>query len=200
MNAPRIRSATLDDRPAATAVLASAFATDPILTWLIGERDDAEARLGHLFGHLLGVELAKDLHAVDIVDGGGGVAIWHEAGDWKTPNRELPRMLVPGIRTFGRRLPRALRTLAMVEKVHPGAPHLYLAFLGVSRDRQGQGLGGALLASMTERCDTEGLAAYLENSNPRNEALYARYGFVSQGPVRLPAGAPPLTAMWREPR
>jgi GNAT superfamily N-acetyltransferase len=200
MTTSRVRRATFDDRRVATAALASAFAEDPILSWLIGERDDVEARLHHIFGHFLGTELAKELHAVDIVDGGGGVAIWHEVDDWKTPNRQLPRMLPSAIRTFGRRIPRALRTLAMVEKAHPSAPHVYLAFLGVSRDRQGRGLGGAMLASMTERCDTEGLAAYLENSNPRNEALYARHGFVARGPVTLPSGAPPLTAMWREPR
>jgi GNAT superfamily N-acetyltransferase len=200
MTVPRIRRAVSADHMDATSVLASAFAEDPMFTWLIGNGSDAEARLRHMFGHFLSVELAKDSHAVDIVEGGGGVAIWHEIDDWKTPIPQLARMLPSAVRTFGRRLPRALRTLAMAEKAHPETPHLYLAFLGVEKDRQGQGLGGALLASMVERCDTEGLASYLENSNPRNEALYARHGFVPQGPITLPSGAPVLGAMWREPR
>jgi hypothetical protein len=61
-------------------------------------------------------------------------------------------------------------------------------------------LGTAVLDPMLDRCDTEGVGAYLENSNPRNEALYARLGFVTTGPISLPKGAPPFTAMWREPR
>ena len=200
MAAPEIRRAGATDTGAATSVLASAFAEDPMFAWLIGARTDTERRLPHMFGHFLAAELAKEHHAVDVVEGGGGVAIWHGVDDWKTPIRELARMAPAALRTFGRRLPRALRTLSMVEKAHPEEPHLYLAVLGVSPDRQGQGLGGALLTAMTERCDTEGLAAHLENSNPRNEALYARHGFVPQGPIDLPSGAPVLGAMWREPR
>jgi hypothetical protein len=53
---------------------------------------------------------------------------------------------------------------------------------------------------MLERCDDEGIAAYLENSKPRNEAFYARHGFEPLEPLPLPAGAPPLTPMLRSPR
>ena len=53
---------------------------------------------------------------------------------------------------------------------------------------------------MTEECDAQGLGAYLESSSPENNALYARYGFESRGPVALPSGAPVMTAMWRNPR
>lgn len=56
------------------------------------------------------------------------------------------------------------------------------------------------MAPMVERCDREGVAAYLENSNPANEAFYVRHGFVATGPLDLPDGAPPMTAMWRDPR
>ena len=93
-----------------------------------------------------------------------------------------------------------LRTLATLERVHPRQPHYHLAYVGTHPDRQGRGLGTAVLEPMLDRCDTEGVAAYLENSKPRNEAFYARHGFVATGPIPLPDGAPPMMAMWREPR
>jgi GNAT superfamily N-acetyltransferase len=66
--------------------------------------------------------------------------------------------------------------------------------------RQSQGLGGALLASALERCDREGVAAYLEASSARSRGLYERLGFAFTGrTVDLPEG-PQLWPMWREPR
>jgi hypothetical protein len=51
-----------------------------------------------------------------------------------------------------------------------------------------------------ERCDREGLPAYLEASSPRNRALYERHGFVVVEEMRLAKDSPPLWRMWRKPR
>jgi GNAT superfamily N-acetyltransferase len=85
-----------------------------------------------------------------------------------------------------------------MDKAHPKDEHYYLAFLGIRRSAQGTGLGSALLSSMIERCDAEGVPAYLENSNPRNTALYARHGFEERDYLAVPKGCPPLLGMWRE--
>jgi len=170
------------------------------MSWLVGPDRDAAPRLRRLFGHSLGVELRRDDHLVDVVDAGQAVAVWSEVDEWKTPTLGVVKMIPTAIRTFGRHLPRALRTLAGIERVHPEEPHRYLDFIGVHPDHQGKGFGGALLASMTEDCDERGVAAYLESSNPLNEPLYARHGFVSRGPIELPSGTPQITAMWRDPR
>jgi ribosomal protein S18 acetylase RimI-like enzyme len=51
----------------------------------------------------------------------------------------------------------------------------------------------------TERCDRDGLPAYLESSNPRNISLYQRHGFEVVG--RIQAGTSPvMTPMYRKPR
>ena len=182
------------------AVLASAFGTDPLMSWLVGRERDVASRLLPHFSHALGVELHRTDHLVDTVDSGQAVALWHEVDEWKATNVDVVKTVPAAVRTFGRHLPRVLRTNMMIEAVHPGEPHRYLAYLGVHPDRQGEGLGGALLASMTEDCDERGIAAYLESSNPLNVPLYARYGFVSRGPIELPVGAPEIIAMWRDPR
>ena len=51
-----------------------------------------------------------------------------------------------------------------------------------------------------DRCDEEGVPAYLESSNPRNIPFYARHGFESTGEIVVGKGAPTVTAMWRNPR
>ena len=71
---------------------------------------------------------------------------------------------------------------------------------GTHKDHKGEGLGSALMRSMLERCDNAGMPTYLESTNPANDAWYARFGFEARGPIPLPAGAPVLTAMWRDPR
>ena len=195
-----VRPATIADLEIAATTLASAFADDPLMAYLIGDRSDREKRLRRLYRAMLKVELAKAHHLVEVVDGCEAVAFWHEVDDWKTKPAESVRALPAAIRTFGRRLPTAIGLFDVIEKTHPTAPHRYLGFIGVHLDHQGSGFGGALLAAMTERLDTRGIPGYLESSNPRNNPLYARHGFGETGDIDLPAGVPVLTAMWRDPR
>lgn len=86
-------------------------------------------------------------------------------------------------------------------ELHPhDRAHAYLLMIGVTPERQGEGLGTALMAPVLERCDREGVPAYLEASSARSRALYERLGFVFMGTaVQLPDG-PQMWPMWREPR
>ena len=98
------------------------------------------------------------------------------------------------------RLPIVLAGVQRIEKRHPAEPHLYLSVLGTDPPRQGEGIGGALLAPGLALCDTEGLPAYLESSKERNLAYYARFGFRVTGETRLPRGGPTVWSLWRDPR
>lgn len=182
------------------AALADAFLDDPAMTWIIGPKVDRTPRLRALFANSLRSELAKPHHIVDVAADAQAVALWHDVDDWKTPNRQVLKMVPRAFDAFRWRLPQALRVLSAMESVHPEAPHRYLGFIGVHRSHQGTGLGGALLGSMLDECDELGLPAYLESSNPANDALYHRFGFVTTGPIPLPKGAPVISAMWRDPR
>ena len=77
-------------------------------------------------------------------------------------------------------------------------PHYYVRDIGVYPDMQGNGLGGALLRPTLERCDREGLPAYLEASSERSAALYERLGFRHTKELRV-GGSPPLWLMIRPP-
>jgi ribosomal protein S18 acetylase RimI-like enzyme len=85
--------------------------------------------------------------------------------------------------------------------IHPGdRAHEYLWMIGVAPGRQGEGLGSALIGAVLDRCDSDGVPAYLEASSDRSRKLYERLGFELLGsPLTLPDG-PQMFPMWREPR
>ena len=129
-----------------------------------------------------------------------GVALWARHDQWRLPLlRELallPRLLQA---SGPSRLPRLMRGYETLKRRHPRAPHYYLYLLGVRADRQGRGLGRALMRPMLERCDDEGMPAYLESSKPENVPFYASLGFVAHEPLVFGRGGPSMVPMWREP-
>ncbi len=92
------------------------------------------------------------------------------------------------------------RLMALAELTgsrHPhDRPHFYLFLLGAAV--HGNGTGSALLQPVLERCDADGLPAYLESSSARNVSFYERHGFRLQWEA-APEGGPVLRGMWREP-
>jgi hypothetical protein len=50
-----------------------------------------------------------------------------------------------------------------------------------------------------ERCDGEGVPAYLESSKERNVPLYERNGFRVTEEMVVPNGGPKIWLMWRDP-
>jgi GNAT superfamily N-acetyltransferase len=176
---------TTADVETAVQVLTTAFADDPLASWLLpGDLSRAAADI--LFGPLAEISAAHGELAVS--RDGTAAAVWlPRAADPPVP-APIPDELTR-IRTFAE----------LTEARHPaGTAHLYLVFLGVVPGAQGRGLGGALLRRRLTRADAEGLPAYLEASSPRSRALYVRHGFRDVGaePIRLPDG-PIIWPMWR---
>ena len=86
----------------------------------------------------------------------------------------------------------------LFETNHPDRPHHHLAFLAVAPGQQGAGLGSALLRHHHDWLDRSGLPAYLEASSVGSRELYARHGYRTGEPFRVPDGTP-FWPMWREP-
>ena len=93
---------------------------------------------------------------------------------------------------------RAFEVSKLLDEHHPPGAYAFLQFLGVDPERQGRGLGTALLAPLLERCDRDGVRAYLDATSPRNKRFYERHGFRAGAPF-APAGGPPLWPKWRDP-
>ena len=96
----------------------------------------------------------------------------------------------------------AEEVFAVVEQMgafHPTEPVWYLPLIGVEPEEQGRGYGAAMLRDVLELCDRDGVAAYLESSNPANLTLYRRHGFEQTGVIQA-GSSPEMYPMLRRPR
>jgi GNAT superfamily N-acetyltransferase len=182
----------------AGSVLGPAFVEDPLWAWLV-RGGDRRRRLTRLFGAFAATVARTPGSRIVSTSERTAVALWLPPGTWRPSLREGIRTapaMVDGLRGG---VLRGLRVEAVVERHHPREPHWYLEALGALPSARGTGVGGRVLAPVLERCDAEGVPAYLESSNPRNWSFYARHGFVGGDPLPLPPGCPMVLPMWREP-
>ncbi len=194
-----VRRATSADVPALAAMLTRAFLDDPVAEWAFPQAHLRPRALERFQRRRLLQLLGED--EVWTSEELTCAALWAPPGRWRTTLREdavllecfaHPRLLA--------RAPLALFGWLGLERRHPPhPPHYYLAVLGTDPEHQGRGLGSALLAPVLERCDEDGVGAYLESSKERNVDFYARHGFRATGKIRLLHG-PPMWPMWRDPR
>ncbi len=190
---PGLRPATAEDVHRLKAVLSDAFYEDPIFAWLIPDDAKRRARLRRFFAVELR-HMALPRGRVWSTNDLTGAALSTPPGAWRVP---VHTTLLEGT-AFGIHLHRAARLLLKMEWRHVHEPHYYFACIGVSPEAQGQGLGSSLMRPTLDRCDREGLPAYLEASSERNAALYERLGFQTTSELRT-AGSPPLRLMLRPP-
>ncbi|MEJ7584297.1 MAG: GNAT family N-acetyltransferase [Acidimicrobiales bacterium] len=193
-----VRLASPADLPALERALGLAFADDPVWSFALRPARRLPERIGTFSGIVARIHLSHG--SVWVTKDGSAAAIWGPPKLWRVEPRQFLRYGLRAARAAG---PRSLPTLAAVgevEKHHPSGEHWYLAVLGTEPSAQGQGRGSALLRPMLERCDLDGLGAYLESSKESNIAFYARHGFEVTESFDLPRGGPRLWSMWRDPR
>jgi GNAT superfamily N-acetyltransferase len=125
----------------------------------------------------------------------------------------LPTLLTPGTRVLSllahvgatlwrarSTLRRALSTRAAATKLIGSGPSWYLEVIGTNPAYRGQGVARRLLEQTLERCDVEGLPAWLETTEYTNVPLYERFGFESVAASVPGSILPGLWVMRREPR
>jgi len=195
-----VRLAEADDVGAMSESLALAFEDDPVMCWLFG---DAPPRPTKYLRPFLAHEGKRHLkhRCVYTLDGHAGAAYWDPPGHWKTSTLDVLSMAPVLLGGMGRRVGHALRGLGRMEKAHGEHPdHYYLAVLGTHPERQGEGIGAALMAPVLGTCHAEGIGAYLESSKESNVPYYRRHGFEVVGEVTFPGGGPTIRPMWRDPQ
>jgi N-acetylglutamate synthase-like GNAT family acetyltransferase len=194
-----IRRATRADVPRLADVLAAAFADDPLWNWLLPDAVRAH-RVPKVFEVLLRsrLRIGDDVLTTTQL---AGAALWASPGNWDTTGVEQLRLGPPMLWLHRGSLRRAQTIFAIAHRAHPKhEPHWFLSVLGVDPTAQGTGVGSALLAPVLERCDEQGLPAYLETTKPENVAFYARHGFTVRDETDVPDGGPHLWFCWRAPR
>lgn len=189
--APRV--ATEADLDAVTDTLALAFGGDPLWRWAFPEPGTLEPFWRFFIASALRrgyVWVSGDFAAA---------AVWIAPGDSELTHDEDEELepLVRGL--IGQRAPEVMALIDRFEESHPaGPPHYYLSLLGTHPASRGRGHGMALLEETLARIDVEGVPAYLESSNPANDARYERVGFRKVGELSTPDGAHKAATMWRE--
>lgn len=189
-----LRPATAADVQRLKTVLAEAFYEDPVFCWLMPRDGNRLARLRRYFG----LDLAHYVlpHGrVWTTSDLAGASLTLPPGKWRVP----PLTTLMHGSAFGLHLSRAARMGATMEWRHAHeirGPHYYVRDIGVHPDMQGRGLGSALMGPTLERCDREGVRAYIEASSERSAALYERLGFEHVKELRV-GGSPPLWLMIR---
>jgi ribosomal protein S18 acetylase RimI-like enzyme len=193
-----VTTATHQDVEPLAEMLARAFDDDPVSGWFYRSLRSRPRNLQRFFAWQMRRLVAQE--QVHMTADRAGAAVWALPDRWRETPMEGLRLLRSVGPALLPRLPLALAGIRRVEQHHPAERHLYLAVLGVEPERQGEGLGSALLRPGLDLCDTERIPAYLESSKERNVAFYGRFGFRVTEELRLPRGGPPVWLMWRDPR
>lgn len=190
---PVIRSAGVADEAAVLHVIMLAFVADPLARWAIPEPQQYVSVMPTFARAFGGNGLAHG--SVDVIDGGGGAAMWLPPG--VEPDNETLLTLIEQ-NAASDVMSDLMGVLEAMGAYHPEGPHWYLPLIGVDPIRHGNGLGSALMRHALARADATGLPAYLESSNARNISLYERFGFRRLGTIQI-GSSPEVVPMLREP-
>jgi GNAT superfamily N-acetyltransferase len=189
---PEIKSADANTQASVISTIVLGFAADPMTRWVWPDSSEY-LRMMPRFVKAFGGR-AFEHGTAYLTEGVRAAALW------------LPPGVEPDEAAMGAVMEEALRPeiaedlgviLKCMAEHHPHEPHWYLPLVAADPNWIGQGLGALLMKHALRRCDEEGIAAYLESTNPRNISLYERHGFKIIGKIQ--SGSAPVMAPMLRP-
>lgn len=190
-----VRPATADDVTRATRTLRLAFTDYPLTRHTVDARDYPRrvGALQELFLTRIGLPYGR----VWVAEQGGAVTVW------TTPEHDIGPVfaeIAPAVAELaGDRAAAHHAAEAALGPHRPAEPVWFLATIGVDPDRQGRGLGRAVLLPGLDGAERAGVPAFLETSTADNVRFYQRLGFEVTAEVDLPDGGPRTWCMMRRP-
>jgi GNAT superfamily N-acetyltransferase len=193
VTAPRVVRASYDDAPRLAATLGDGFQDDPLLAFILPDPGTRPALAPLHFLPI--VRWAARTGVVWRTDDDAAVACWLPPGR-RDPTPEAAR--ASGLDRMGDDIGHDAVARADVvfghlaaRRVALGVPdHWHLGLLGVRRDSQGRGLGGAVVAPGLAAADAAGEWCFLETTAARNVPFYERHGFET-----IEAGVEPVSGV-----
>ena len=189
--ASEVKSAGANIRSSVISTIVLGFVADPMARW-VWRKSSQYLRMMPPFVNAFGGR-AFEHGTADITEGVRAAALWLPPGV-EPDEAEMGAIMEETLR------PEISEDIAAVMKGmaehHPREPHWYLPLVAADPNWIGQGLGTLLMKHALRRCDEEGVAAYLESSNPRNISFYERHGFKIVGKIQS-GSSPVLTPMLR---
>lgn len=223
---PSVRLLETRDVPVAATVLARAFADEPAKQALFGSDTaaaptfvdaDTRTRFAEVVARdrLRAAARYAAVHVAEVDGAIAGVAMWYPPGVQPATlpgSAVLSALLMPGTRVLSliarvgellwcdrATLQRILAGRTAAAKQAGRGPSWYLAVIGTDPSYQGRGVARRLLERTLERCDAEGLPAWLETTEEATAGLYERFGFHTVAAINGGTVLPGLWVMRREP-
>lgn len=194
---PRIVTPADEDIPWLIDTMLSGFVNDPLYVWLYPDLDQRRASMRATFDLMLLRGLEHGV--VCCTEDRQAVAIWTPPATDLLTEGDLQHWLQRLGEEAPQRVANAAEAMGSSAAHAPPVPHWVLHSVVVHADRQGHGLGSALLRSTLGDLDASEIPAYLESSNIRNVSAYEHLGFRVIGEVAVPDG-PTMRPMLRAPR
>src|SRR6478672_7693327 len=163
---PEVKSAGANIQASTISTIVLGFGADPMARWVWPDSSEY-LRIMPQFVKAFGGRAFENGTAY-ITEGARAAALW------------LPPGVEPDEAAMGAVMAQALRPeigddmghiLQGMAEHHPHEPHWYLPLIAAAPNWIGQGLGTLLMKHALRRCDEQGIAVYLESSNPRNISL-----------------------------
>jgi ribosomal protein S18 acetylase RimI-like enzyme len=177
-----------------SALMTFSFAADPPTRWIWPEPERHLEWFPRFVMAYAGAAIEHE--TVDAVEDGKGYAMWLSPGT-ESDNADLERLIRDSVPPA--RFDTVVQLIEGMGAFHPHEPVWFLPLIAVDPMWQGRGLGKTLLQQRLMQCDRDGIAAYLDSTNPKNLPFYQRLGFQVLGEVR--AGlCPPVHPMLRKPQ
>ncbi|MEM9194117.1 MAG: GNAT family N-acetyltransferase [Myxococcota bacterium] len=193
----RVRTAVAADEPTVVRTLDLAFANDPFVGWLVGERSSSAPR--RTYFSMVFRRLTLPFGGAFVVGDGEGVALWAPPNAWDLGLWRSLRILPEVCAVVGwTRMIKVARALEPIERSRPPQPWWLLALLGTDPAHQGSGVGSALLRHQLAACDERNEPAVLDTCVEANVGFYARHGFEVLQTTNI-AGGPRCWTMLRPP-
>ena len=194
MSIPEIYSASDAEASAVIRTIVLGFANDPITRWCWPTADGYLAAMPRYI--MASGSRAFNNKSAYTVEGYRGAALWLPPGV-EADEKAIEQLVVDTLEADKQtELGAAFKEL---ESYYPDQPLWYLPVIAVDSYHQGQGIGALLMKHAVQRCDQDGVPAFLESTNPANISLYQRHGFEVVGEVQI-GSVPVFTPMVRSPR
>jgi len=192
-----MKIATSRDTDLVTEIIALAFADDPVWGPALARPDGSVAHHTAFWRRF--VEGALPHGMVYIADDDAAIALWIPSGKEEMTDAQVAELT----QVVTESLPPEAheRMFALWERFDENhdqtEPHAYLSLLATHPDHRGRGIAQALVRENLGEFDRQGLATYLESTNPGNDHRYERLGFAKVGAFEGFVPGSVISTMWR---
>lgn len=194
-----IRIASVTDVEAVVATVTSAFLNDPLWAPTFAKAESPQIAGSQLW-RLFVSSAALRYPWTFMTSNAEAAAVWYPPGAQEFTDAEAAGFDDFLVSIVGRAQADEIQEITrLCDDAHPVEPSFYLSLLATHQDHRGHGFGMAVLRESLNVIDRAGMPAYLESSNPSNDARYASVGFEPLKTLTAASGHR-FTTMWRPSR